>query len=817
MAIMPTFAQKIVETQYFKNNPDLGGDIVINSSTKEAIGDKTYIKFEINASQTGSYNFNAWLMATKLSDGSYSSYDVLVNGSNIEGRIVPTRGDWQSIGLTKGKVILHAGINTVSIVGIAPEIPEIEFIRLSTSNAEISSEEYDNYINQLKEENIQDSNKTGISMSSSNPLGPTDPGPVGPIYPPFLRDSLFAFTQVPKYRTATFNFGYHLNVKVQYTYYRTISFTAGQEIFISTTGVNNFGHYLELFSSFEPENYSWAAESNTNCMATLNVTIPKTGTYYVRVRSNKNGKAGLCNLSINGQYYYENIPLYSMGIRCTQDNERVYNTFTCHTTTDPRIWIEEGTTLPGKIVAYNDDYDGSGDFYWGRNSRIKKQYPRAVNAVQVTAYSANSPIGNCDLYAKCMNSTIMPYFPNLKADDAIQSAPMSGDYNCISWSAGIWDYWEWPDNEFSDYYVAGDPLASFDNFYGSERYPGCSKFTRSGATADNSVIDLWAKVSGTKRSYTHGSVNCGADDNPHGFAWESKPGALARTFHPRYALQGDSYGQVVEYYRCSYKGKGLTYPLLWAIAHGDAILTHITFGDLEKQVIELEKANMSQSEINNFNAKYSAWKTVWENSPLSNPAEIKKDPAYVALLNYCKSIPTTQYLVFDKLGEGDIMTMELVKDMTLIGNVRNNAILNNIKVSNSLVETDPSGAKIVRSPYSNAMLYVKELLSGGGSSHAPSRSIDGNGGTTGITYSNTDQFNVCNVENEITISFELNNDAEVSIVIYDLSGNIISCPLANQKIGAGNYEYSAIIPQSGIYLVKYVMNGNINARKVTIM
>lgn len=411
----------------------------------------------------------------------------------------------------------------------------------------------------------------------------------------------------------------------------------------------------------------------------------------------------------------------------------------------------------------------------------------------------------------------MPHFPNLKADDAIQSAPMSRDYNCISWTGGIWDYWEWPDNEFSDYYVYGNPLACFDNFYSSERYPGCSKFTRNGATVANSVIDLWAKVNGTNKEYTHGSMNFGADDNPHGFAWESKSGALARTFHPRYALQGEDYGQVVEYYRCSYKGKGLTYPLLWAVATGDAILTHVTFVDFEKEIIRLEKANMSQSEINNFNTKYSAWKTVWENSPLSNPAEIKKDPAYTALLNYCNSILTTQYLVFEKLGEGDIMAMELVKDMTLVGNVRNNAIQNSIKRSNSLTETDPSGAKIVRSPYSNAMLYVKELLSGGTSSHAPTRSKDGNGGATGITYSNTDQFNVYNIEKEITVSFELNNDAKISIIIYDLSSKIISNPLTNQRMEAGNYEYSAIMPQPGIYLVKYVMNGNINAKKITIM
>jgi hypothetical protein len=158
--------------------------------------------------------------------------------------------------------------------------------------------------------------------------------------------------------------------------------------------------------------------------------------------------------------------VYSIGVRCTQGTDQVYNTFTVKSEGDPRLWIEEGKSIPGKISYYNDDYHGTGDFSWGLNSRIKKQFVRPVHAVLVSTYSSYNPTAKMDLYIKCKNSNIMPYFPNLKADDAIQSSPASSVYNCISWSGKITSYWEWPASIYSSYW-RGDALSSFDAFYKS--------------------------------------------------------------------------------------------------------------------------------------------------------------------------------------------------------------------------------------------------------------------------------------------------------------------------------------------------------------
>ena len=84
---------------------------------------------------------------------------------------------------------------------------------------------------------------------------------------------------------------------------------------------------------------------------------------------------------------------------------------------------------------------------------------------------------------KCMESDLPEYFGNLEEDDAIQSAPASTQYNCISWSGAITSYWEWPPYETSSFY-SPNPLTAFDNFYASRG------LTRSGATANNGVVAL---------------------------------------------------------------------------------------------------------------------------------------------------------------------------------------------------------------------------------------------------------------------------------------------------------------------------------------
>jgi len=381
-----SFSQKTVETDYYTNHPDLGGEVVIKNATSEALGDQTTVSFEVEAQSADKYYLNFWLLPAKLQDGTFARYNVSVNGVILQDEIVPTRGDWQSITLSRGEAIaLSKGSNTISIIGAAPDVPCVEHIKLSQlqEDSVINSSAYDSYKSLVEKESAENA----MYNTATTALLKTDT----------LDNEIMALsaTEDPLY-----NYTYSLNMCINYTFYKTVSFTEGEQVFVATNGIDNFSHVLELFSTSKPEDYSWASMSNDNCMASLNISIPATGLYYVRVRSYLNARSGLCNVNINGENYYENVSVYSIGVRCLQETDKIYNTFTCCSSGDPRLRIEEGTSIPGKISAFNDDYGTQGDFSWGRNARIKKQYSRPVHAALLSTYSSYKPTAKCDLYIK---------------------------------------------------------------------------------------------------------------------------------------------------------------------------------------------------------------------------------------------------------------------------------------------------------------------------------------------------------------------------------------------------------------------------------
>ena len=148
-SITECFSQSVVETSYFSRHPELGGEVVINKSVKEVKDRKAYTSFEVEVAESGTYYMNLWLLATMLKDGTFSNYNVEVNGDTINDIISPKESDWQCIGFANNTTIfLHSGKNIISIIGNLPDVPEVEFVRLSKSShgAQISSSVYKQYI-----------------------------------------------------------------------------------------------------------------------------------------------------------------------------------------------------------------------------------------------------------------------------------------------------------------------------------------------------------------------------------------------------------------------------------------------------------------------------------------------------------------------------------------------------------------------------------------------------------------------------------------------------------------------------------------------
>lgn len=790
--------QKIVETQYFKNNPALGGDITINSSTKECVGGNIYTTFEIEAPANGLYNLNMWLLPTQHADGTISNYEVIVNGELLRTKVAPETGAIQSY-MLKEKVVLKSGKNNISFIAKAPEVAAVDFIRLSVnaSKAAISSDKFDQFMATIKTAGKMKASVSAIDEETA------------------YKDSILACLNTrntTKYASGTreandplYDFGF-TRMSFRYTYYRHLYLTAGQQFIATSGGVYNYPHILELFSANEPVNYSWSANSEKG-IAGLTTPITKSGFYYVRVRSLTDGQMGNVNLTIVGDGEYKNVPVTSTGFVYRQEPGVQTNTFTAKNNIDTQISIEKYGT-PNRIVGFNDDSPLSSGFNWGGNARLQLTYRTAVDAVIVTAASSNNPTGYCDLYVGCKGGTITSPITVQNRDDIIFASGATDVYNSASWAGGITDYWEWPPFAFSDYRKETD-LASFDFYFASYRYGSdkgrdCYSYTRTAAGASNSYLDLYLYDNGVNKYYTHVAVGGSANGQLHGYDWESKLGTDVRTFHPRNKLIGDGLGQVSASYQ--FNRFVTSYSLSESIADGASVLENVQFDEMEQDAIKAETALIASPVKDAFETKYDAWKASWKNIPYSN-FEAFENSQFNDLLNYCKANPDLIYKVYDKLGAGDIFNMLLVEKLTLTGNVANNQLLTNLKAANKTKTKAANGAQIVRSPYSNTMLYVKSLLS--------ANVGKGKGDTTGITYSNTDEVSVYANGQEIEIDFTLPEDAKVKVSVLELSGVEIM-PVVNNTFAAGNYQYTAQMEKAGVYLVRVAVNGNVNVKKVTV-
>lgn len=645
----------------------------------------------------------AWVMGVNEQE----KIQAYLDGNPI-GYLNTSENGWQSAQLqnnTFNPIYLSNGTHAFSFK--SQDIPEIEFIRLAKQKdaAIISDTKYRNYINTLKAKSLPVNYKQlksqnqieGATILTSNPEG---------------------------------DYAYQLNTNFAYTYYQAFYFTSGQNVVFETRKSDPYASdpVMFLFSAYDPVNGgSWSNDDWGNgWQSKISVTIPSTGTYYLLLRSYSSSSPGTSDLYKDGSLYASNVALagtnvYSGGISKTG----ILNYFTAKLTGDSRLWLEDSSSSPGKIRGFNDDYSGSGDFNWGLASRVKQQFSSGINYALVSSYSSSNPTGTADLYMKLDNSNIYSVFPNLKADDAIKSAPASNTYNCISWSGGITNTWIWPPNLGSPWYDPS-PLTAFDKFYGNNpsRYSGAMTYTRTGATESNSVVDLWANPLNPDY-YTHGSVRKPGDDHPHGYDWESKPGGLMRTFHPRYALRGDGtydYGNVVAYYKWtgtyasavstsaaySQKTEGMTFEE--SVKRGLTVIEKVELSK-EEQTKQSNLIDKIPEEVKQeFNTKYSSWKETWDEPNLiihSNPRMFTQSDQYKEFLGFSKEQGKVIWpLLFQKYEQGDGLVKEALIDLTY---TEHGYILDEIRQESTKERYNSQGAYLAPSEDANIMRYIKKL------------------------------------------------------------------------------------------------------------
>ena len=735
---------------------------------------KSVRRFSIYAPQSRSYYLWFWLMGVKHINGDFSSYNIMIDNNPIIDYVTTDRGDWHLYSPhNASQVYLTQGYHYISLEGTLQDIPNAERV---IGNGSYFPNQLSDTLYYKRRKSHQQMNNNALYVGPSRTID----------YFPYEGDSC----------SPPFHYNAELNKKVYYTFCRLEYYSQGQTVNYQSEVVNGLDHVLNVFSQISPESYSWSAVSN-GTHASLEITIPQSGFYYVLVRSYNPAEWGTCNLTINNDRRFEDIPVNSSYTSIPLPGSR--DNFTCFAiseTGNPIILLMD-TGNSGRVLAYNDDYPyipTLSDYDWGTNARINGAFSQG-QWIFTTSYSYPCE-QRFDIYTGLWTRSALPYFPNMKDDDTICSSFPYGDYNCISWAMGEWlvGYWLGYFNEVSESGVwYEDALDSLFNAYG---------YTRENATASNSMVDLWKGIS-PQDGYmkcTHASIKSKANQYAAGYDWESKIGGEIRIFHPRYALEGGgyAYGEVFAHY---IKDIIVPYP-----GHLTPVLLNASLNQEEINTIKEGVTNVPRGALNEFDALYDECKKNGSLSVSISIDEFEGVEPYHDLLLICKNVPVLRYLLYERICSQDILAMKLLKDLTLVGN---RGIWEKVREQTLAIKKEHSSINAVMPIQTKALLLVKALLTSE-ENESSSESKDA------ITYSTDPVVDVICMGNQLTISYQLHTDANVSLKIGTVDGSFIT-PLINKKQQeAGKHHVSYTISKPGIYTIGLITNGCVYKKKITV-
>lgn len=374
-------------------------------------GGDNYKCFVVSAEKPGSYYCNFWLQPAEKSDGSLTEYKVRVNDVPA-GTIVPVVGGAQQAAVDgTPTIVLNAGTNVITVSTRSPEVPDVETLRLSAyaDDAQIPTLGYEAYM----EKALQ-----GDAAPTSN------------------------CAQIATYMSI---------LPLKYSFYRLFSFTEGQEVSFKTSSKTPHAIDLFIFASTplsasvggslaggsslgglvigkdfpltdpsvpynkglyilptnnEMQGLSWKRNSEPslsnpdNHEALMKVKIPKAGKYMLKLRSADNNVLGVCDLTMNGSYRYNNVPIYYYGVSeqipADGDAYLVYAAGVNPESDDPMLFVQGNAA--DRIVGYNDDAPSDVLQEWSlgkHDSYFCQVYKVKASGVHVCNYSSSNPESSC--------------------------------------------------------------------------------------------------------------------------------------------------------------------------------------------------------------------------------------------------------------------------------------------------------------------------------------------------------------------------------------------------------------------------------------
>ncbi len=367
--------------------------------------------FEVESLEAGNYHARFWLLPARYEEGQYTTFKVYVNG-NFAGTIQPTHGNWQSASVNNQPALaLSSGTNIISIATVAPESPLVESLKLSKNAqaAEISAQAYNSYLEKATETNgvLHEPMMTNATMS--------------------LPDSLILQNRVP----------------LKYSFWTKESFSKGDTLIINSSssvehaidvflcGTNLFSDILAITDEEKsiaenraipiPPPYSKPVEYDReptpneiqglnwkriagrivpfSYTATLQIIIPKSGYYIIKLRPTTNQVLSVADITINGASY-DNIPIYyarrELSMPADSCNYTAVTISQNPEDDDPMLFIEGADG--DRIVGYNDEssYTQIGGYNLGNwDAAITQPYRIKTTGLHVCSYSSSFPESYC--------------------------------------------------------------------------------------------------------------------------------------------------------------------------------------------------------------------------------------------------------------------------------------------------------------------------------------------------------------------------------------------------------------------------------------
>lgn len=744
---------QVISASIVINNED-GFDVYSSVENAKFDEDFNYLLFDFECKETAEYYISAWIQGA-MKGRVFVSYDCLINNKQTDFVFQCNESTWKMIPLTNQagrnqKILLRKGKNQISIKAENPVIPNIEYIRISKQNENNSSaieNEYNNFVEH--------------AINSSLPIRSTT-------------------SQTPV-QTAG-NYICYRNVPFSYSESHSLYFSTGGHFITITASANSaFAYTLKFFHSSFSTSTSRTADANGNI--SFNTFLPSAGIYRLLLCSENENSSGTVNISIDN-FSYSNCPVtygYYPLDAITSYTPR-YNYFTTNLSGNSALWLSRAADMA--VCAYNDNYSTQGNHQWYLNARINTNfsYTAPVSGVWLFA-SSSMPLGQCDLYLKCRNaidlySTLSNDYPDLTSDDAILSDYSTSTYNCISWSIDHTNYWEWPCYSTSSYYVpnAVCDIEHFDNMYNLNGY------TRIGATLNNAVIILWGRRIDdcTTEEVGHASITNNSNSiYPHGYAWESKSSAGPRFFHPKEDV-GAMHNSILYYYIVQ--------------DNNDYLLI---FEELDSVFLQEVSHMISRNygyliEGNELIKKIESIKCPFED----NNYNLRNNLCYKEVIVGIQDLgndawPLLLYFVL----KFDRISLMLLEDLGITQQYEE--LLEDVKH-----REDTRSYKIIRSPRTNAILFLVELID---------KYKDGE-------KNNHEEFIMPQTviwkvveQTKRYFTIQINSDDSISFsnaIIYDVEGTFIS----NMRIVRLYDNSYALYSNKELPTGRYILNLNINGR-----